>query len=63
MDSFRADVKKGLEVTQSQPAPAPSTNKKLYRVQVGAYSVKANAEAQLEKIKQAGFKDAFIKYD
>ena len=32
----------------------------LYRVQVGAYSVKANAEAQLKKIQDAGFTDAFI---
>lgn len=31
----------------------------LYRVQVGAYSVKANAEAMLAKLKNAGF-DAFI---
>lgn len=31
----------------------------LYRVQVGAYSVKANAEAMRDKIKAAGF-DAFI---
>ena len=34
---------------------------KLYRVQVGAYRVKANAEAMLKKIKEAGFADAFIK--
>ena len=33
---------------------------KLYRVQVGAYKVKANAEAQLAKVKAAGFADAFI---
>lgn len=32
----------------------------LYCVQVGAYSVKANAEAQLAKVKAAGFTDAFI---
>ena len=32
----------------------------LYRVQVGAYSVKANADAQLNKVKNAGFTDAFI---
>lgn len=32
----------------------------LYRVQVGAYSKKENAEAQLKKVKAAGFKDAFI---
>lgn len=31
----------------------------LYRVQVGAYSQKANAEAMLKKVKAAGF-DAFI---
>ena len=31
----------------------------LYRVQVGAYSVKANAESMLSKLKNAGF-DAFI---
>lgn len=32
----------------------------LYRVQVGAYSNKTNAERQLEKIKAAGFADAYI---
>lgn len=32
----------------------------LYRVQVGAYAVKANAEAALKKARAAGFKDAFI---
>ena len=32
----------------------------LYRVQVGAYSKKTNADAQLKKIKAAGFDDAFI---
>lgn len=37
-----------------------STEKVLYRVQVGAYSVKANAEAMLAKLKRAGF-DGFIK--
>lgn len=31
----------------------------IYRVQVGAYSVRANAEAMLKKIKSAGF-DAYI---
>jgi N-acetylmuramoyl-L-alanine amidase len=31
----------------------------IYRVQVGAYKVRANAEAMLKKIKEAGF-DAFI---
>lgn len=55
MDNFRADVGKLL-----MPS-IPAESKKLYRVQVGAYTVKANADAMLAKVKAAGFKDAFIK--
>lgn len=43
--------------TASNPTTEPST---LYRVQVGAYRKRSNAEAQLAKIKAAGFTDAFI---
>ena len=46
MDSFRKDVKAAM-------------NPKLYRVQVGAFSVKQNAENLLAKLKQAGF-EGFI---
>ncbi|WP_313121117.1 N-acetylmuramoyl-L-alanine amidase [Proteiniclasticum ruminis] len=56
MDTFRADVKKLLTVTESE-------TKKLYKVQVGAYSVKSNADAMLAKVKAAGFTDAFIKIE
>lgn len=42
-----------LEEKKKQP-------KKLYRVQIGAYSVYENAENQLKKAKKAGFLDAFI---
>ncbi len=59
MDTFRAAVKAGL--ASSAPAE-PTTPKKYYRVQVGAYSVKANADAMLKKVKAAGFSDAFVKY-
>jgi hypothetical protein len=34
--------------------------KVLYRVQVGAFSVKENADAYLKKVQAAGFPDAFI---
>ena len=34
--------------------------KKLYRVQIGAYEKKTNAEKCLQKAKDAGFKDAYI---
>lgn len=60
MDTFRADVKKLLSEEEKSAEPA---KKKYYRVQIGAYTVKANVEAQLAKAKKAGFTDAFIKYD
>lgn len=60
MDTFRADVEKLLSEEEKSAEPA---KKKYYRVQIGAYTVKANAEAQLAKAKKAGFTDAFIKYD
>ena len=46
MDGFREDVKAAM-------------TPKLYKVQVGAFSVKQNAENLLAKLKQAGF-DGFI---
>ena len=63
MDTFRAEVKRLLteSKTPKPPAPVPAEPKKLYCVQVGAYSVKANADAMLAKVKAAGFTDAFIK--
>jgi N-acetylmuramoyl-L-alanine amidase len=63
MDTFRADVKAGLAAAEVPVEPeAPTTSKKYYRVQLGAFSVKANADALLTKVKAAGFTDAFIKY-
>ena len=62
MDTFRAAVKVGLAATEAPAPVTPTTPKKYYRVQVGAYSIKANADAMLAKIKAAGFTDAFIKY-
>ncbi len=50
-------VSAGVEV---EPELKPIS--KYYRVQVGAFSKKENAEALLKKLKAAGF-DGFIKYD
>lgn len=44
-----------------QPAGSPGTTGKLYRVQVGAFTKKANAEAQVKALKAAGFKATIIK--
>lgn len=41
------------------PKETKTESNKLYRLQVGSFAVKANAEAYLKKIKAAGF-DAFI---
>ncbi len=60
MDIFRTEVKKLL---MASVTPAPTEPKKLYRVQIGAYSVKANADTMLKRVKEAGFTDAFIKYN
>jgi N-acetylmuramoyl-L-alanine amidase CwlA len=57
MEGFRKAVKAAMTAgVVSTPAPE---EKVLYRVQVGAYSVKSNAEAMLTKLKKAGF-DGFI---
>ncbi len=50
-------VKKG-KLTKKASAVS-ETSKKIYRVQVGAYSVKANAEAMQKKLKADGY-DAII---
>jgi len=55
MDGFRADVRKLVSGGPSHP-PRPA----LFRVQIGAYAKRENAEAALAKAKAAGFADAFI---
>ncbi|MCL2213499.1 MAG: N-acetylmuramoyl-L-alanine amidase [Oscillospiraceae bacterium] len=42
----------------NQPPPSPTAQ--LFRVQVGAYRVRANAERMVARAKAAGFTDAFI---
>ena len=50
-----------LEAVELQLNPKISVpSGSIYRVQVGAYSVKANAEAAIKRAQAAGFKDAFI---
>lgn len=49
-------------VTYKEKETPKKETGKLYRVQVGAYSVKANADAMLAKLKKAGF-EGFVKED
>lgn len=57
----RAEYGTGFYNKYHSATPAPAPTGKMYYVQVGAFSVKANAEAMLARAKAAGFKDAFIK--
>lgn len=59
------EVNKRLQATREEAQPQePETDTavgdRLYCVQLGAYRVRSNAEAQLERVKAAGFEDAFI---
>lgn len=51
MNTFRIDVKKLLNAESKSAEPV---KKKYYRVQIGAYSNKVNADAQLAKDKKSG---------
>ena len=53
---------KGMCAYFGIPFVDPYTEKEdtIYRVQVGAFRVKENADAYLEKVKAAGFPDAYI---
>jgi N-acetylmuramoyl-L-alanine amidase CwlA len=53
-DAFVKKVENNLAMLENKQTPEP-TPIKLYRVQVGAFSNKANAEALLLKLKDAGF--------
>ncbi len=56
MDTLRADVKALLAAADEKPEK-PAT---IYRVQVGAFKNKRNADRLLQQAKAAGFADAFI---
>lgn len=61
MNTFRQAVSAAIKGDSSKDDTAPDTAENvLYRVQVGAYKVKKNAEVMLAKVKAAGFTDAFI---
>lgn len=50
----------GTNTEEKAPAEEQKNSGIIYTVQTGAFSIKANAEDMLKKVKAAGFKDAFI---
>ena len=59
----RAYVNGLVKTFNIEKKPVLEPQVKLYRVQVGAYSQRGNAEVALEKAIKTGFKDAFIWYE
>ena len=60
--AYAKGILRTLGISIKENSSQTESNKKAkYYVQVGAYSSKENAEKQLQKAKDAGFSDAFIK--
>lgn len=60
-EAFAKGVCKAFSVAYKPIGTPKNTDKKtLYKVQVGAFSEKNNAEILLKKLKELGYKDAFI---
>lgn len=62
MDWFRAEVQKLLNAQPATPT-RPDTGKVLYRVQTGAFSVKANADKLAAELKGKGFDTYIVQVD
>ena len=60
-DVLGAKKKAAKPAPTPKPTPTPNTSGKLYRVQVGAYRVRSNADNMLKQVKAKGF-DGFVKY-
>lgn len=61
MDEIAKGILKCFDIEAiNKPIEEPVSNGKLYRVQVGAFSVKANAEKLMNELKAKGY-NAFIK--
>ena len=53
-------ILKTLGIEYKTEEKEPEKTNILYKVQIGAFSIKSNAENCLENVKKAGFEDAFI---
>lgn len=58
--AYADGICKTLGVSTETKKPEAAATGTLYKVQCGAFSVKANAEKRLEEVKKAGFADAYI---
>jgi N-acetylmuramoyl-L-alanine amidase CwlA len=64
MDTFRKAVSAAMKTDSDKDESTPATPEKvLYRVQVGAYSKKSNADSVMTKVKSAGFDTYMVTID
>ncbi len=61
MDGFRKDVAAAMNAVDTSTPNTDSGTKTLYRVQTGAFTKKANADALAAKLKAAGFDTYIVK--
>lgn len=62
-ESIAKGVCKAYGVKYVADSGAPQKTNKIYRVQVGAFKIKSNAETCADKLKKSGFADTIIKED
>lgn len=55
-----AEIQKPVQTEPTKPSNPTGSSKTIYRVQIGAFSDKKNAEAYVKQAEKAGFKGAFI---
>lgn len=62
-ESIAKGVCEAYNVKYVADTEAPQKTNKIYRVQVGAFKLKSNAESYADKLKKSGFTDTIIKED
>ena len=58
--AYKAPDTNSADIPADKDTGTETTGKTLYRVQVGAFSVKENAESFLQEVKALGLSNAFI---
>lgn len=58
--TFERDIKKAMSSNASEPEPVPD---ELYRVQIGAYKIRENADTMMETIIDNGFEAYMVRVD
>ncbi|MDR1754174.1 MAG: N-acetylmuramoyl-L-alanine amidase [Eubacterium sp.] len=62
MDTFRTDVKESIDIpAKVVPTEEPNNQTSMYKVQLGAFTEKENAEKMQKILEDKGFTDSYVK--